>query len=177
MPKLGQSAATARAGIAVTNAYDSLHRRWAVGRFGDANTLVNYGCDGASRLLEVTNGVNRASYSYTANSSLVSQLDFKQSGNSRMTTTKSFDNLNRLTQISSTPSVDPAVVFNYSNNIVNQRTAITNADGSSSSFHGTPDGATQVRKVGERGWRRFTALRPRCHRNPRRFYQDRKSVV
>ena len=47
-----------------------------------------------------------------------------------MTTTKSYDNLNRLTQISSAPSADSTVTFNYAYNQANQRTAVTNADNS-----------------------------------------------
>src|SRR2546423_6983596 len=42
-----------------------------------------------------------------------------------MTTTKSYDNLNRLTAISSVPSV---VSSSYSYNYANQRTAVTNTD-------------------------------------------------
>ena len=45
-------------------------------------------------------GANTATYSYLANSPLVSQIAFQQNGTNRMTTTKSYDNLNRLTQIS-----------------------------------------------------------------------------
>ena len=80
----------------------------------------------------MTNGVNTASYSYTANSPLVSQLDFKQSGSARMTTTKSFDFLNRLQNISSTPSAsgEAAIAFDYSYNDANQRTRVNMADGS-----------------------------------------------
>jgi RHS repeat-associated protein len=53
-----------------------------------------------------------------------------------MTTTKSYDNLNRLTQISSAPSgmgVSP-VSFSYAYNSANQRTASTNADASRWSY-------------------------------------------
>ncbi len=44
-----------------------------------------------------------------------------------MSTTKAYDNLNRLTGISSTPSADATVSFKYAYNSANQRTAITNA--------------------------------------------------
>ena len=47
------------AGLAITNGYDALNRRFALGLESDANTVVNYGYDGASRLIGVTNGVNR----------------------------------------------------------------------------------------------------------------------
>src|SRR5438876_12457185 len=47
-----------------------------------------------------------------------------------MTTTKSYDNLNRLVTISNLPSADLALSFNYAYNSGNQRTSVTNADGS-----------------------------------------------
>src|SRR6266496_692985 len=48
----------------------------------------------------------------------------------RMSTTKAYDNLNRLTDISSVPSADSTVSFNYAYNSANQRTVVTNADSS-----------------------------------------------
>ena len=63
---------------------------------------------------------------------LVSQITFKQNGTTRMTTAKQYDNLNRLTQISSAPSasyVSP-LTYNYNYNPANQRTKDTLADGS-----------------------------------------------
>ncbi len=47
-----------------------------------------------------------------------------------MTTTKSYDYLNRLTTISSAAGGSNVAVFNYANNAANQRTAITNVDSS-----------------------------------------------
>ncbi len=84
----------------------------------------------ASRLDTVSDGTNAATYAYLANSPLVSSVTFKQSGTTRLTTTKSYDNLNRLTQISSVPSADSTVSFNYAYNSANQRTSVTNADSS-----------------------------------------------
>jgi hypothetical protein len=62
---------------------------------------------------------------------LVSQIAFTNNCASRMTTTKQYDYLNRLTQISSQPSASgiPAVSFNYYN-AANQRTKDVLADGS-----------------------------------------------
>ena len=48
----------------------------------------------------------------------------------RMTTTKQYDHLNRLTAISSSPSAGSPVSFNYSYNSANQRTQDKLADGS-----------------------------------------------
>jgi len=47
-----------------------------------------------------------------------------------MTTTKQYDNLNRLTSISSSPSSSSSISYAYAYNGANQRTAITNADNS-----------------------------------------------
>jgi hypothetical protein len=56
-------------------------------------------------LATVNDGNNDvATYSYLANSPLVGQIVFTQNGSTRMTTTKQYDNLNRLTQISSAPT-------------------------------------------------------------------------
>ena len=73
-----------------------------------------------------------AAYIYLANSPLVGQITFKSNSVTRMTTTKQYDYLNRLTQISSTPSgtgILP-VLFNYSYNSANQRIRNNLADGS-----------------------------------------------
>ena len=95
--------------------------------------FANYGYDYASRLTSVADGNgNLATNIFLANSPLVSQITFKHSGTTRMTTTKQFDYLNRLTQISSAPSgsyIQP-LAFNYNYNPANQRTKDTLADGS-----------------------------------------------
>ena len=118
------------AGFAITNGYDFLLRRFALGLVTDASTLVNYGYDGASRLIGVTNGGNTATYSYVANSPWVEQITFRNSGTTRMTTTKSYDFLNRFLTVTNLPSAGSSDVFNYVNNTADQRTSITNVDGS-----------------------------------------------
>jgi hypothetical protein len=60
----------------------------------------------------------------------VSQIGFTNNGAWRMTTTKAYDSLNRLTEISSAPSGDALVSFSYSYNLANQRTLRREADGS-----------------------------------------------
>ncbi len=87
--------------------------------------------DPASRLRAVSDGNgNPATYNYLANSPLVSQIFFTNSGARRMTTTKQWDNLNRLTQVSSVSSVQSVAAFSYRYNVADQRTAVTNADSS-----------------------------------------------
>jgi RHS repeat-associated protein len=119
-------------GLAVTNAYDTYLRRTALGLNTQTATLTQFGYDTASRLAGVTNGSSVAAYGYLANSPLVANITFKQSGTTRMTTTKQYDFLNRLTQISSQPGGTgvPPVSFAYNYNNANQRTRTTLADGS-----------------------------------------------
>jgi len=123
------------AGLVVSNSFDADLRRTNVSALAGSGLLVtaNYNYDAASRLASVTDGNNNlANYSYLANSPLVSQIVFKQGSTTRMTTTKQYDYLNRLTQISSTPSASYSSpsTFNYNYNPANQRTHNTLADGS-----------------------------------------------
>jgi RHS repeat-associated protein len=121
-------------GLSVTNGYDQYMRRTNLTALasGVLNRTI-YGYDNASRLSGVSDGNNNSSaYSYLANSPLVSQITFTNGSALRMTTTKQYDYLNRLTQISSAPSasyVSP-LTFNYNYNPANQRTKDTLADGS-----------------------------------------------
>ena len=87
--------------------------------------IIGFSYDTASRLQSVTSGDLSATYSYLANSALPEQIIFKQNGVTRMTTTKQFDFLNRLTGISSVPSASSVVSFAYLYNLANQRTNIT----------------------------------------------------
>jgi len=60
----------------------------------------------------------------------VEQISFKQGSTVRMTTTKQYDFLNRLTSIASLPAGASAVGFAYEYNPANQRTVRQEADGS-----------------------------------------------
>lgn len=115
-------------GVVVTNSYDGLLRRSSLGGIGVSP--VQYGYDNASRLQTVTAGSNTATYAYVPNSSLVSNILFQTGGQTKMTTSKSYDNLNRLTSITSVPSAASAVSYSYAYNAANQRTQSTLADGS-----------------------------------------------
>ena len=65
---------------------------------------------------------------------LVGNITYQQNGATRMTTSKQYDYLNRLTQISAQPNsgagFQPAISFNYAYNPANQRTKDVLADGS-----------------------------------------------
>ena len=123
-------------GLSVTNGYDQFLRRTNLALLhSPSSTLaaIAYGYDAASRLQTVSDGNgNSANYSYLANSPLVSQIAFQQGANTRMTTIKQYDYVNRLTAISSQPGASgvPPVSFNYNYNAANQRTQDKLADGS-----------------------------------------------
>ncbi len=116
-------------GFSLTNGYDRLLRRTAVGVSNYSTTLTTYGYDHASRLKTVTSGATTASYTYLANSPLVAQIAFTNDQTLRMTLTKQYDLLNRLTSITNQASASPAIGFRYVYNSVNQRTSVTNAEG------------------------------------------------
>ena len=96
-------------GLSVSNSYDGLLRRTKVAVLNGGSVLyqTTYSYDPASRLSTVSDGTNSASYGYLANSPLVGQITFKQNGATRMTTTKQYDFLNRLTAIQSSAGVSP----------------------------------------------------------------------
>lgn len=121
------------AGLAITNSYDTYLRRTNLAAMNGASALAKttYSYTNDSRLFSVSDGnSNSATYSYVANSPLVSQIAFKSNNFTAMTTFKSYDYLNRLTQISNAPSASAAVTFNYTYNDANQRTKDTLVDGS-----------------------------------------------
>jgi RHS repeat-associated protein len=90
-----------------------------------------------------------ATYSYVANSPLVGQIVHKQSGSPVMTTTKSFDLINRLTSISSTAAGSAVASSAYQYNSGNQRVRNTLANGSYWIYEYDPLG--QVR-AGRKFW-------------------------
>ena len=123
--------------LSVASTYDTFLRRSTLALNYQLSTLnsVTYGYDLASRLQTVTDNSGSPAYSATysniANSPLVGQITFKQASTTRMTTTKQFDSLNRLTQVSTVDSGQRTVDSHaYGYNNANQRTRVTLADGS-----------------------------------------------
>jgi len=88
--------------------------------------------DNASRLATVGNDTFTSSYAYLAHSPLWGTLTFKQNGTTRMTTTRQYDRLNRLQQVTAQPSeaAPGAISYGYVHDDANQRTRATLADGS-----------------------------------------------
>ncbi len=122
-------------GLSVTNGYDAYLRRTAAALNSQLSTLnlTSYGYDNASRLSIVSDNNNdSATYIYLANSPLVGQITFKSNNLTRMTTSKTYDYLDQLTQISSVGGASSAspISFNYNYNPANQRTKDALADGS-----------------------------------------------
>ena len=124
------------AGLQVTNGYDQYLRRAALAGLNSSTPKVqlSFSYDAASRLQRVTDATGAtnysATYSYLANSPLVGQIAFTNSAVAGMTTTKQYDYLNRLTQVSSASSAQAVASFNYGYNSANQRIRATLADGS-----------------------------------------------
>ncbi len=117
-------------GLRLTNGYDALlHRTNLFAQYSTTPLLHHsYAFDAASRLQNVSDGTNSATYSYLANSRFVENIVFQQNGATRMTTTKAYDNLNRLTSIQSSAGGSPVAWSAYAYNSANQRTGMTNAD-------------------------------------------------
>ena len=96
-------------------------------------TAVSYSYQSQTgRLDNVSDDTYSASYSYVAKNPLISQITFKQGTTPKMTTTKQYDKLNRLSAINSLPSGSslPPASFAYEYNDANQRRLVSLADGS-----------------------------------------------
>jgi RHS repeat-associated protein len=109
-------------GSQLRSTLDGLNRVQAVNNWTIqyASTLGYTG----SRMINVSGGARQAIYGYIPNSTLLASTTVQQ-GSTSLATTRQYDALNRLQSIS-TPGFSAA--YNY--NSANQRTALTNADGS-----------------------------------------------
>src|SRR5271165_3628622 len=100
----------------VSSGFDALLRRANVAALLGSSVLgeAGYGYDYASRLKTASDASgDSVTFTYLANSPLVSQIVSKQGATTRMTTTKLYDFLNRLTQISSMPSAGSNIASAY----------------------------------------------------------------
>ncbi|HEY5912156.1 MAG TPA: RHS repeat-associated core domain-containing protein [Verrucomicrobiae bacterium] len=136
------------AGLAVTNGYDPFMRRTNLVVQQSSNPIIqqSFAFDAASRLQRVTdyttaNNPYSAGFTYVANSPLVRQIAFTNNASWRMTTTKQYDFLNRLTSICSVGSGSSSLPsFYYVYNDANQRTRRIESDGSDWRFNYDPLG-------------------------------------
>lgn len=128
-------------GVLVTNRFDEFLRRTNVAVLIGSTVVAStsYSYNSAGRLSTVTDGTNSATYSYVANSPLVSQIVFASNSTTRMTTIKSYDYLNRLTLITNNVAGASAEspAFAYALNSADQRTGVTNFGGGTSSTNPT----------------------------------------
>lgn len=114
--------------LGITRSFDMLNRQNGRG-LPAASLSTVYAYDDASRLLTVTAGANSATYGYAANANLIETIALKNNGTTRMTTTRTFDRLNRLASITNVLT-GATVSHAYDYNAANQRTKATLADGS-----------------------------------------------
>ena len=117
-------------GFSVNYSYDSLMR---LSQLRVPGVLTNtYSYDTAGRVTSLSNGNYSAHYSYMTNSPLISSVTHKQGSTARLTTAMGYDQLNRMTNIVSTPSGAGQTTWSYTAayNQVNQRTRTTLADDS-----------------------------------------------
>lgn len=78
----------------------------------------------------VTDGTYSVEYDYLANSSFVETMTFKHSGTTRMTSTKVYDNVDRLRSITHKTNSVTMASYTYDHNTASQRTKVAEADGS-----------------------------------------------
>jgi YD repeat-containing protein len=78
--------------------------RLAAKQGGRTLACGTYGYDNAGQLWTVTDDTLNSTYSYLANSRLISQIMHRQSSRVRMTETRQYDLLNRLTSLATVPA-------------------------------------------------------------------------
>jgi len=120
-------------GITVTNVYDSVFRRSSLQVLTNGVSIqsISYTYDNGLRLKTVSDGTNSAEYVYLANANLITNIVFKRTTTTVMTTSRQYDNLDRLTSISTANSTNGLISsHSYQYNGANQRIRATLADGS-----------------------------------------------
>jgi hypothetical protein len=134
-PDTAAYTAGALAGVSVANTYDTLSRRTSsllnVG--GALRAATSYSYDSSSRLHTVSAGANVFTYGYVPGApGLVAEIAAHNGVAPVMTTTKTYDHLSRLTEISSSslnPEPRTLTSFSYTYNSADQRTRVDLADG------------------------------------------------
>ena len=141
-------------GASMTTSYDALLRRETFStNTGGPVFGVTWGYDGASRLSTVTLGTETTTYTYAADSGLVTGLATVRGSTPRLTTTSSYDALERLTSISSSNGSAVVSSHTYGFDSLNHRAESTLEDGSK--WHYQYDAMGQViagEKTHESNW-------------------------
>lgn len=122
----------------LNSAFDNFRRRTELNvNFSGQQKLVNhFGYDSAGRLQSVDDTYHTVAYSYLTNSPLIEQVTFNFGTTNQMTTTRKYDNLNRLLAVTTTTNGSGTAAFasRYALNTASQRTSLTNADDSRWNF-------------------------------------------
>jgi RHS repeat-associated protein len=115
-------------GVSINVGHDSLLRRNSLQTLHGTNTLSSqtYGYDPTSRLQTITSGSQTVTYGYHADSGLMNSTAFTGGTN----VSRTYDNIGRLQNITTTPAADTAQSYTYTINDLNQRTRVTREDGS-----------------------------------------------
>jgi RHS repeat-associated protein len=118
-------------GVTATNSFDTKLRKSGFAVTRSSSTLASYGWgyDGLSRLQTVTSGTNTATYAYHPNSALVHTITFAQGGTTGLTTTKEFDEFDRLSSNVSVPTASDTVGVTFHYNDAGDRDTATLPDG------------------------------------------------
>lgn len=119
-------------GLTTTFGFDGYLRRNTLSANTPTAISHSFGYDTASRLEVVTDGAFTSTFQYHPNSRLISGITHRESGVTRLSETRGYDFLNRLSVIESVPAAGYRypVRFGYSYNDANQRDLATLADGS-----------------------------------------------
>lgn len=141
-------------GLGLDRSFDELRRLSRVAVVSGQSTLgaASYAYDSASRQSGVVSGQNSIAYDYLAGSRLVGGVTFRNAGDVRLATAKSYDRLNRLVSVRSTFAGGGSFGHDYEFNAANQRTRAVRED--QSYWNYSYDGLGQVttgRKQGADG--------------------------
>ena len=118
-------------GITVSNHFNPYYGRDAVAVLGLSTSLEDdYVYDNYGRLSSVGSGTCLAVYGYVPNSDLLQTTTFKNSGNTVLTTTRTWDYGMRLHSIANVVDSTPVTSHSYQYDAVNRRTRATLEDGS-----------------------------------------------
>ncbi|MCS7091525.1 MAG: hypothetical protein NZM03_12520, partial [Limisphaera sp.] len=120
-------------GVRVTNILDQAGRLRTREVWQGSNRLsrVDYMWDGANRLLSVADELgNRADYEWETLAPLVRRINFQSSGTGRMSTIRSFDLWNRLTNVQSSVATGLVSRLSWTYDTRGQRVRALTADGS-----------------------------------------------